>query len=276
MMAIGVVINYCSNEEPFIRTLLRQCGLFADKIAVSCGSNFFDGAPEDESRISRLEAEFPNVRFVRFEVTPTVPDNDVARRMGRPISYWHNLARWTGFQALEMADTEGDWLLFLDADEIPEGDKVAAFAIRFLADVGGRLAAINVMKMANFWYFRDPTLQATQYEDSPIFSRARVCTRAAIFDPQERHGMARRAAPAHLLRNVFGTDGLPMFHHYSWVRTKAQMLRKVSTWGHRDDRNWVALVEEEFSRPFNGRDFVNGYSFRTVANRFGIPLCPDG
>ena len=61
-----------------------------------------------------------------------------------------------------------------------------------------------------------------------------------------------------------------MFHHYSWVRTKAQLLKKVSSWAHKDDRNWAAFVEEEFSRPFNGTDFVHGFSYTTVKNIFTI------
>ena len=56
-----------------------------------------------------------------------------------------------------------------------------------------------------------------------------------------------------------------MFHHYSWVRTKEQLLRKVASWGHNWERNWTEEVEKEFSRPFNGVDFVHGYEFVEVA-----------
>jgi hypothetical protein len=52
-----------------------------------------------------------------------------------------------------------------------------------------------------------------------------------------------------------------MCNHYSWVRTKEEMLRKVTSWAHSNDTNWTALVEEEFSREFNGTDFVHGYQY---------------
>ena len=63
-----------------------------------------------------------------------------------------------------------------------------------------------------------------------------------------------------------------MFHHYSWVRTEEEMLRKVQSWGHRGDREWVSLVKKEFSAPFQGTDFVHGYQFQTVEPLFEISL----
>ena len=67
------------------------------------------------------------------------------------------------------------------------------------------------------------------------------------------------------IRDVLGLDDKPMFHHYSWVRTKEQLLLKVRCWSHNWERDWTKLVEEEFSRPFSGIDFVHGYSFLEVA-----------
>jgi hypothetical protein len=61
-----------------------------------------------------------------------------------------------------------------------------------------------------------------------------------------------------------------MFHHYSWVRTRDEMMKKVQSWGHKNDRDWVALVNEEFSAPFKGSDFVHGYKYKTVSPLFDI------
>ena len=65
-------------------------------------------------------------------------------------------------------------------------------------------------------------------------------------------------------------DNEPLIHHYSWVRTKEEMLKKVLNWGHKNDKNWSDLIEEEFSRPFNGTDFVHGYNYNIVENKFNI------
>ena len=48
------------------------------------------------------------------------------------------------------------------------------------------------------------------------------------------------------------------------------MLKKVLNWGHKNDKNWSDLIEEEFSRPFNGTDFVHGYNYNIVENKFNI------
>jgi len=56
------------------------------------------------------------------------------------------------------------------------------------------------------------------------------------------------------------------------VKTKLQMLQKVSSWGHHADKNWTELIEKEFEREFNGYDFVHGYRFESVINQFNIEL----
>ena len=59
-------------------------------------------------------------------------------------------------------------------------------------------------------------------------------------------------------------NGQIMCHHYSWVRSKEEMLKKVVSWAHSTDKNWVELVNEEFTRPFNGTDFVHGYQYEVL------------
>lgn len=59
-------------------------------------------------------------------------------------------------------------------------------------------------------------------------------------------------------------------NHFSWVRSKQEMLLKVKNWGHNNDRDWLSLIEEEFSRDFNGIDFVHGYSYTLVDNTFNL------
>ena len=36
------------------------------------------------------------------------------------------------------------------------------------------------------------------------------------------------------------------------------MLKKVKTWGHSHDRNWVDLVNKEFEESFRGKDVIFG------------------
>lgn len=48
------------------------------------------------------------------------------------------------------------------------------------------------------------------------------------------------------------------------------MIRKVKSWSHNLDRDWVTLVEKEFEHDFNGTDFIHGYSFKEVKNNFNM------
>ena len=72
--------------------------------------------------------------------------------------------------------------------------------------------------------------------------------------------------PCNKKRMIVDKDGNPMIHHYSWVRTKDEMIQKVKSWGHNIDKDWISLIEEEFSRPFNGKCFVNDMEFEVLDN----------
>ena len=70
-----------------------------------------------------------------------------------------------------------------------------------------------------------------------------------------------------------GADGNPMFHHYSWVRTREEMLKKVKSWAHHKDRDWTSLVEKEFERKFNSQTdtcFVHNYKYVEVEPHISV------
>jgi hypothetical protein len=72
--------------------------------------------------------------------------------------------------------------------------------------------------------------------------------------------------------NMARFDNQIIMHHFSWVRTKEQMLKKVESWAHKGDKHWVSLIEEEFKYSFRGRDFVHNYKFIEVENTFKIDI----
>lgn len=80
-------------------------------------------------------------------------------------------------------------------------------------------------------------------------------TNSTLLTRKERLGLLRIG---NTLGRILAPDGEPMFHHFSWVRTKKEMLKKVKTWSHCNDRNWEKIVNKEFSRSFNGKEFVKG------------------
>lgn len=267
-----IFINYCSAERAFIHPLIQQCAEITapENIYVSIGSHFYRTYEhEDTDHITDLATSHPRVNFVIYEVTPNAEASNPLKH--RPTAYWHNVARIAAWRRLcelhnELLTAMGAWILFLDADEIPEG---AAFRDWFHAQ---RLFPDVVYRFANYWYFREPTFRATTPEYSPVMLHSSQITPTLLMDDMERTGYT------HGLPHAVVTAPI-MFHHFSWVRTKYDMIRKVTSWGHCADRtDWVDKVTQEFERQFDPEydtDFVHNYSYTRVPNLFNIELHKD-
>jgi len=73
------------------------------------------------------------------------------------------------------------------------------------------------------------------------------------------------AAAAAQQGQVRGLDGEVMFDHFSWVRSREVMVKKVMNWGHREDRDWLSLVNKAFdSDILTTPDFVHGYEYDII------------
>jgi len=261
---VSVVINYCSIDAPFISHTVAQARLFSDDVIVSAFDHLFSGLPEDPAALQSLEAAptspgaSKGAAGVRVIVQKWSAD--------KPPKYWHNAARFAGAEA-----AKHEWVLFLDADEVPEG----ALMRDFLKTLPRTYDAYS---FACYWYFREPIYRARREFECAVMLNKRIISRDLIFSDAERWEYrrhpeikAREHVPG-LPGTELGSGARPMFHHFSWVRTREQLLKKVSSWAHRDDASWSMLVEEEFSRPFSGTDFIYGFAYDTVPNQFGISL----
>jgi hypothetical protein len=260
MPKLAVIVSYCRNERPFIRHLIRNAQVFADIVVLAVGTRLFTGEPEDEDHLSYLSLEFPDLCIARY----TVPDT----LLSQPIVL-HNEARKAGVKAATDALGAADfWALLLDGDEVPDGEDVAAW----WSEKGAALIpSSSALKMANYWYFLDPRLVAEPFEDSVLLVHASALTDGALSHPRERDGILTYNCLC-ADRKVVGLHGAPMFHHYSWVRAdRDSLLRKVSNWGHSNDRPWASLLQEQMDEFDAGRwperDFVHGYVLRRVEPR---------
>lgn len=267
-MRVRVALCASSLEAPFLRRLLQECGKFAEAVALAHGDRLFDGTPEDATLFRDLAADFPAVLFVRSEV-PVAGAKD-----GADAVRLHNAARRAALAALDGVPASGpdiedvEWVLFLDGDEVPDGQRVS----EWIADRGSAAAADEAFKMANFWYFLSPTLRAEAFEDSVVLIARRAITDAGLSHPRERDGLlacARSVRTVHRMERG-GEDRSPLFHHYSWVRGREQLLRKVQRWGHAGQRPWAQLLrdawrlmDEQKTPP--ERDFVHGYKLNRLA-----------
>ena len=285
MRCYSVIISNVDDLR-FLKPMLptyAASGAFAG-ISISVGNQTWDGSAEDASAVTELRALAGALTSPSCVVTLTtydVPadiDVDKQARLGVcSAMYWEAHARELAVRDLWRAHgkdavaSSASYVLFLDSDEIVDVDKFKMFARE--QDV----QTMRGMKLCNYWYWREPTLRArSYYEDSAVLVRGDVIDGdcECLYSNAGRHAAFERAAAlgGPVARSMRGVDGRPMVHHYSWVRSKGAMLKKVRAWGHRDDRSdWEALVHDEFSRPFNGTDFLKHLSYETVPNAFGIP-----
>lgn len=253
---ISVVIQYSTNEFPFLDANLKQCSKFSKEIIVMMCSHLFNGNDEDQNLVNKtkeLVNKYLNVRLIEFPFdhfnmqTPT---------------YWHNLSRFLGFHF-----ASNDWVLFLDSDEIPSDDFNDWFQDHKTEDMA--------WDFTSHWYFREPIYQSRTLESAGFLVRKKHCLNWNLHDKLERKQFYQQLYDQGKLVHgnmtpFWSKSGKILMHHFSWVRSKQQMLSKVTSWGHKNDKNWVDCVEEEFSRPFNGLDFVHGYSYEIVENIFDI------
>lgn len=260
---IATIVNFCSNESRFIRATLEQAHLFSHQVIVSVCDHFFDGIPENRPLLEQIYAAFPQCLFIEYPYLPKKIPKKMWKKVD-PSHFWHSFSRLIGVAYLQ---EEVETVLFLDADEVPDGRRFAEWLD------SSDYVHHTTLKLANYWYFREPIHQALHFEDSIVLVQKRALEKEILLHQEERDAIYN-LLPGPKRRHVTGCDGAPMFHHYSWVRTQEEMLKKVKAWGHKGDRDWVSLVEQEFTGPFKGTDFVHGYSYQLVEPSFNIRLEP--
>jgi len=260
----SVIINYCSNERIFLDAILTECLKFSRDIVVSYGDHLYNGVFEDIDHINEYKNRYPNVQFIQYKVDISL---DIKNRKGvinRPTSYFHNLARWTGVQALK----NKEWVFILDCDEIPEGDKVNEFLSFDILDER------ECYKFANYWYFKSPENQATTIEDSVLLMHYKYLTEDNIFGDNERDFLIPSSG-ATLHRQIMGIDNKPLFHHYSGVRSREGLIHKFKNWGHSDDIykgvDTNKLIEYIYKND-DVNDIVHNYKYIKVPNQFNISI----
>ncbi|MEI6241868.1 MAG: hypothetical protein WCP39_00495 [Chlamydiota bacterium] len=261
-MKVATIINYCSNEERFLYSCIEGAKPFSSEIIVVVCDHFFDGKLENLRALERVFEAFPEITFVFYPYFD-LSKKRIFQKVGAK-NFWHCLSRFLGFDELSK---DIDWVLFLDADEVVDGRAFSAFLAT------QECQKYDVMKLANYWYFREPRYRANVWEDSAVWIRKNVVTQKLLLDKEERNVLYDKCKKEKK-RQVVGLDQQPMVHHYSWVRSKEEMLRKVESWGHREDKDWKVLIEEEFSHPFLGKDFVHGYSLEEVPSFLQEPKYP--
>jgi len=238
-MTITTIINYCTTEYRFIKSSIDSVRPFSDRIIVTYANNFYDGSDENMDILNRTFYENKNVEFLNIQYTPNR----------------FSSVEWCSYSrkfAVDQSSITSDYILFIDADEVIESDLFTQFVTDKDFSYG------SDFKLLCYWYFREPIYRAKQHED-PITLMFRKNLQIENVMYQDRTSLFDNSTNTKFRCTTYKNN--IMAHHFSWVRTKEEMLKKVSTWGHRHDRDWTTLVENEFTHDFNGTDFVHGYQY---------------
>ena len=257
---LSAILQYSTIDLKFLDLNLRQLSKFSDEIIIPMCDSLFDGKLENYEKLQEsfaIMAKYPKVNAFLFEWEGK-KDN---------TAYYHNLSRALGTDA-----AKGDWLFFVDADEISDDNIIEWIPEAMKRDFTYWLTC--------YWYWREPIYRAKQVEGCGLLIKKERCNWQLDVRPerQQFHHSTYNFVNGQY-QSIVGFDGIPMMHHFSWYRTKEEMLLKVKNWAHSTEtshfsntngKNWEQLIEEEFSRPFNGQDFMHNYQYDIVENKFNI------
>jgi hypothetical protein len=241
---INTIVSYCTNDAKFLEPCVASATQFSNNVIVVYGETFYDGTPEDPVQLEADMLRCPDATFIPAPYRESMDPS------------WHrNAARAEGVKYLSRRGNNSAYTLLLDVDEIVEVDKFEAWW-------ESQTDRKDVYELDCYWYFRDPAFQATKTSRAGLLIRTELLPHANLYGPDGRWTMPLGLA-SHVQCGVVGLDSLPMVHHYSWVRTEEEMLRKVTTLGYDKDTEWEPLIRASFEKDFSikDRDFVNNYHY---------------
>jgi hypothetical protein len=250
---IDVVIPYCSLDKIFIKKNIEQCLKFANNIFISVSSHLYNGEPEDKESIDELKSfcsQHKNIDILEYNWNSNTPFK----------FYWNCYSRWIGIEKCKT-----DYIMQLDSDEIIDAD---FFLMSYLENKEGFWQKYNSYAFGMYWYFRDFMYRSKTIESAHILVKRDILNKSNVFTEYDRGGHAVKDNYTSFYNT--GYNHKYYIHHFSWVRTKEDLLKKVKGWGHKNERNWEDLIEEHYSKPFFGKDFVHGYEFEIVEPPFGF------
>lgn len=253
---IDVVMPYCTLDELFIEKNIEQCLKFANNIFITVSSHLYTGEPENKNKIDKLKSfcsPYKNIDILEYQWNNHNTSFDF---------YWNCYSRWIGIEKCKT-----DYIMQLDSDEIIDGDM---FLESYSENAEEFWTKFQSYALCMYWYYRDFCYRSKTQEQAHIVVSKSVLSKSNVFTKYDRGGHA-------VVNNITSMFGVKYkdnsyIHHFSWVRTKDHLLKKVAGWGHRNERKWEDLIEEEFSRPFLGKDCVHGYEFEKVEPPFGFKL----
>jgi hypothetical protein len=253
---LTTIISFSSIESFFLPRCIAEAKKFSNKVIVVLCDHLFDKTAENINDLEKLFSQCPEAEFIIY---PYSKDPSLLKKIKAPHAR-HNISRIIG---VRLAKQKNGFFLFLDGDEIMDGD---AFKNWYEKE---DFSKYDAFKFSCYWYFRDVCYQATTYETAALMIRPSLLHSRALWDKHERGGIFTKIKKRKK-DHVKDQNDLPFCHHYSWVRSKENLLKKIKAWGHRGERDWEKMIDESFQSSFKGRDFVHGYTYKKITCPFSF------
>ena len=271
---IATVISYCTHDYKWLAHCIEHVKEFSSEIIVPLSDHLYSGVLENAELVEKSKQENPDAKFVEFEWNPSLYEGAGLQRLNDPFTpvkymvdikpneiwFWNQMARLIGFNQVS---EDIEYVLFLDTDEITDTNKFILWLNEF------PYKEYNSIRFESNFYFRDAKFKSIETEDwngITLVKKSELNEEAFFKHSSERLNFINFVNGNKKVKTL-GLDGQPMFHHYSWVRTKEEMLKKVKSWSHHEDRDWTSQVEKEFERQFNPKTdkcFVHNYKYIEV------------
>lgn len=260
---ISTVISYCTNDFRFLGRCISEAKKFSNEIIIPVCDHFFDGSPERADLLQETYRRHSDCRFIEFAYN----SERIYSPYHRPdrddwAIFWAATARYIGYC---YANPTNEYVLFLDSDEIADGNRF----LEWLESSGCQ--AFDAIRHGAYLYALHANFRSKKAANTTLFVKRSSFGPLTLINDLERLG-AFLSHPGQKIDKVLGLDGKPLFHHYSWVRTKEECLQKTGTWGHRNDADWNSLVKDTFA---GKRIFDLPDDFERVQEVFFDPLSVD-
>ena len=252
-MKIGAVVSYCENEHKFLEPCIKSLQTVCDHIVVSYCEKYLNGEDQDLSKLKQFLDLNPDICEASFEHEQAFSADP---RSG------HNFARIVGYELLKNRVNK---IMFVDTDEILDTENFKVWRQQ-----STDFDVLDHMNLKCYWYYRSPEWRALQTENCISIHDIKSLRVEDLNSSSERwfwYNRPNTKIGCHL------ANGDPIAHHYSWVRSKEEMLKKINSWGHNTDKDWKTLVEKCFSTEFTGQprkelgwrtDIVHNYTYKKI------------
>jgi len=255
---IGAVILYTTNDDYYLKLCvnnLLESGI--KTIAIVSYTHMWNGTPENQELIQQVIDTYKNDSRINFV--------QLKWQGAKDPFYYENLGREVGSVLVEPAC---EYILYVDVDEIVEPVKFKSWlsSFNYRKYKGIYLKQHVYFKEAIYRVASSPQTIPVLFKSSCVYEKRKGNARRRYMNYDSKLSRWLTKAGLHPRYHI-QDDGSCFIHHYAWVRTKEQLVKKTENWGHRDDRvDWKKKINDLFETD----DMGDGYI--TVDNIFNIDI----